>query len=659
MQRGPPTTPSPPTGAVFLSYASQDAEVAQRICAALRAAQIEVWFDQSELRGGDAWDTAIRRQIKTCALFIAVVSRHTHARAEGYFRLEWKLAVDRSDLIMARKAFLLPVVIDDSGEDDETVPDRFREVQWTRLPAGETTPAFVDHVQRLLSGEASTAIRNVAAVVSATPAPSFNRRPAWQWALAAAGACLLASGAWIGMRVFSGSAAPPGYAANSIAVLPFADMSEKHDQEYLADGIAEELLDLLAKTPGLRVTARTSSFSFKGKPATIPEIARSLHVGHILEGSVRRAGDRLRVTTQLIRSDTGEQAWSETYDRELKDVFAVQDEVSAAVVTALKLQLVPASTAPGARTRNPRAYDQYLLGRHLLLLGSEASTEEARAALEEAIRLAPTFAPAYGQLGFALTNLVGFAPPGATPAEAAASINQALALDPSNPDALWSLTRLRLITLDFPGALAAGTQAHRLAPDSSRSLSVYADALRAYGRLREAVSVYRQAMTLDPLDRVSFSHAGHALLGMGDLAGARVVLERANALAPLSDDALAGLADLEILEHRPQAVATHLARLNKGSRLYYQSMAAQAAGDSATSATVLREFIACCATDNALAIAAVYAYRRETSTALEWVERAARQRDPDFMTLLADPFLQPLRSEPRMQAVLRSLSLAD
>ena len=123
-----PESVSTPIGAVFLSYASQDAEAARRICDTLRAADIEVWFDQSELRGGDAWDQSIRKQIKSCALFLPIISKHTHERAEGYFRLEWKLAVDRSHLIMANKAFLVPVVIDDTADDDENVPEKFREV---------------------------------------------------------------------------------------------------------------------------------------------------------------------------------------------------------------------------------------------------------------------------------------------------------------------------------------------------------------------------------------------------------------------------------------------------------------------------------------------------------------------------------------------------
>ena len=143
--------------AIFLSYASQDAEAAARICDALRAVGLEVWFDQSELRGGDAWDASIRRQIKECALFVPVISANTQAREEGYFRLEWKLAVDRTHLIVDDKAFLLPVVIDATLDVDARVPEKFREVQWTRLPAGETSAAFAEQVRRLLSGGAAPA----------------------------------------------------------------------------------------------------------------------------------------------------------------------------------------------------------------------------------------------------------------------------------------------------------------------------------------------------------------------------------------------------------------------------------------------------------------------------------------------------------------------
>src|ERR1700733_4389068 len=143
------------TKAVFLSYASQDTDAARRICDSLRAAGIEVWFDQNELRGGDAWDASIRKQIKECALFVPIISASTDARSEGYFRLEWRLAVERSHLMADDQAFLLPVLIDDMRETAARVPDRFRERQWSRLPGGTTPPAFVEQTARLLAGAAA------------------------------------------------------------------------------------------------------------------------------------------------------------------------------------------------------------------------------------------------------------------------------------------------------------------------------------------------------------------------------------------------------------------------------------------------------------------------------------------------------------------------
>src|ERR1700691_2132046 len=145
-----------PAGAVFLSYASEDAPAAQRIANALKAAGIEVWFDQSELRGGDAWDRHIREQIRDCRLFIAVISQHTEARDEGYFRREWKLAVDRTHDMAEKRAFLVPVVVDGTSERGASVPEKFRELQWSRLPGGEASPAFVERVQRLLSPAPAT-----------------------------------------------------------------------------------------------------------------------------------------------------------------------------------------------------------------------------------------------------------------------------------------------------------------------------------------------------------------------------------------------------------------------------------------------------------------------------------------------------------------------
>jgi hypothetical protein len=203
--------------AVFLSYAAEDAEPAQRLCATLRAAGIEVWFDQSELRGGDAWDAAIRKQIKTCTLFVPLISANSQARAEGYFRLEWKLAVDRSHLMAADKAFLLPVVIDDTPGSDARVPDKFREVQWTSLPGGETPPAFLERLLRLLS---LAEVRIPTSVRSA-----------------------------------SGASIPE----KSISILPFTNHARTPELDTLAKCIAEDLASQLARTPGFQVVAQPAA----------------------------------------------------------------------------------------------------------------------------------------------------------------------------------------------------------------------------------------------------------------------------------------------------------------------------------------------------------------------------------------------------------------
>ena len=274
--------------AVFLSYASHDAQAARRICDALQSAGVEVWFDQSELRGGDAWDRQIRKHIHDCALFVPIISSTTQERLEGYFRREWKLAVDRIHDMADAKPFLVPVVIDDTKDQEAEVPESFRGVQWTHLPDGQTPPAFVDRVLRLLSpGQSRTPehSRPSAGPTSRVVTPSHgtprtSRR--FQLAVMLIAAIAVIAGGYTAIErfVLSTHVAEQGPASvhaaqsvvpqntvpeKSIAVLPFVDMSEKKDQEYFSDGLSEELIDHLAHSADLKVIARTSSFQFKGK----------------------------------------------------------------------------------------------------------------------------------------------------------------------------------------------------------------------------------------------------------------------------------------------------------------------------------------------------------------------------------------------------------
>jgi len=350
-------------GAVFLSYASQDAEAAQRICDALRSAGIEVWLDQSELRGGDAWDQSIRDQIKSCALFIPIISANAHARVEGYFRLEWKLAIDRSHRMAPKQPFLLPVVIDETGQGNDGIPERFRDLQWTRLPGGRASSAFVERVQRLLSSEPShgptparPAASNGSGAASSITEPvrsPWRSTPAL-FAIGTALAVVLGYFVFDRIGLFkpkrssavstttSAQTSSPAVPEKSIAVLPFSDMSETKDQDYFAEGMAEEILDILARIPQLTVIGRTSSFQFKGRTEDLRTIGERLRVAYVVEGSVRKAGQRIRVTAQLIDTQSRAHLWSDSYDRDYGDVLTLQDEIATAIGRATLARVVDA-----------------------------------------------------------------------------------------------------------------------------------------------------------------------------------------------------------------------------------------------------------------------------------------------------------------------------
>src|SRR5579862_8630842 len=412
--------------AVFISYASQDAEAAMRICDALRAAGIEVWFDQSELRGGDAWDQRIRREIRDCALFIPLISANTAARHEGYFRLEWDLADQRSHMIARNKAFIVPVCLDHTPESGADVPEPFQRVQWTRLPDGDTPPTFTARIVALLraTGATASAVNSARSgtttgpvVPLATFAKLTPRSRRMVIALVGLVAVVIAFGVvggfWlskhnsaerpVAAETLALPPAMPDIPERSVAVLPFVDMSEKKDQEYFADGTAEEILNLLARVPGLRVPARTSSFYFRGKSEDIPTIARRLMVAHVLEGSVRKSGNHLRTTAQLVRADNGYHIWSETYDRTVEDIFKVQDEIAAEVVKALKISLGATELPRSVPVQNAEAHGLVLQGRFLMNRGAPDDWSRAVGYYQQAIQLDPASAPAWAGLSRALT----------------------------------------------------------------------------------------------------------------------------------------------------------------------------------------------------------------------------------------------------------------
>lgn len=687
MEQEPLTPVSTRVRAVFLSYASQDAEAANRICDALRAGGIEVWFDQSELRGGDAWDQAIRKQIKTCALFLPVISRNTHDRVEGYFRLEWKLAVDRSHLMAADQAFLLPVVIDDTRIDDERVPERFREVQWTRVPGGVTPAAFIGRVGRLLSGDLSQeATRTASAatpVSAAPPALTFWRSKA---ALVGTVAVVVAALVYIlaNRLVPSKHSAEVGAAAvpaaqsasadafnpppHSIAVLPFVNMSGDKDQEYFSDGLSEELLNDLTRISELQVAARTSAFSFKGKDTDISTIARKLNVAAVLEGSVRRSTHTMRVTAQLINAVTGFHLWSQTYDRDLGDALKLQTEIATAVAGALKVTLLgdEAAKIEIGGTHNPAAFDAYLRATKTLFGGySSNAVETAVAGYTEAIRLDPDYALAFGARALAFATSATFWDTTTSAVavdldKAQTDASKAIALAPDLSEGHLARAVAYQGQLKFKEASEEYARALVLGPGNARVLRNYGAFAVYMGRGDSGVTAVRRAVVLDPLNSSAHGFLGRALYHLRRYPEALAAYNDARALASTTPGAFSGeiggvyyaLGDFE----RARSVCEQ-ARQGRGTQclaLTYDKL-----GRHADAEAMLAKMRASGDETSAVTYAVIYAQWGNAAKALEWLEEALRLRDFDLLRLKTDPLLDPLRQEPRFQAVIRKLKFAD
>ena len=634
---------SVPPKAIFLSYASQDAEVARRLCDALRAVGLDVWFDQSALRGGDAWDASIRRQIKECALFVPIISANTQVREEGYFRLEWKLAVDRSHLMAEDRAFLLPVVIDATIDANARVPEKFREVQWTHLPAGDASAAFAERVQRLLRGAASE-----------TPVAPPRMGPAPQSAATA-----------------------PAHEAPSIAVLPFVNRSHDEEDEYFSDGLADELLSVLAKIRGLRVAARTSAFQFKGKNDDIAVIGRKLNVATVLEGSVRKAGNRMRISVQLVKVADGYHLWSETYDRTLEDIFAVQDDIAQSVVKELRMTLLggaadatadtqataQVAAAVKGRADNPEAHRLYLQGRFFLERMTEADVTRGAEYLEQATALDPEFALGWSGLALAYhwQAAWGWVPVAAGFERAREAAKRALALAPDLAEGHVCLGKiLERGDWDLQAAEVEFKRAFELAPGNVDVLIGRAGLAAILGRHDEAIELLQKAVALDPLSTATRRALGVQYMKYGRLDDAVTELHAALDLNPKAGAVHSALSDIRLCQGRTaEALAEAELEAIPILRLASIAIARHTLGHAADSEAALLEVITDHASIAAYDIAQVYAWRGEVDRAFEWLERAYVQRDTGMPLLATDRFLVPLHDDPRWDLLLRKAGLAD
>ncbi len=537
-----------------------------------------------------------------------------------------------------------------------------------RYPAAAGLRGDLAGLQRDASGASATYARSASGPWAAAAAPARGstgaRRGPWIGVAAAAlvaiaGLGYIATRAHGPTRSASDSRAVAAAPEHSIAVLPLMDLSPSRDQEYFSDGISEELLNLLAKVPQLQVTARTSSFSFKGKGVAIPEIARQLHVTHVLEGSVRKSGNAVRITAQLIDARTDAPIWSQTYDRTLDDVFAIQDEIAADVVKQLRITLLGA--APTVRATDPASYALYLQAGQLMRKRTAAGFRQADSLLHRVLEKDPRYAPAWSLLSNSLVNesTLDLLPSDTGLARAREAANRALAIDPDYATAHASLGSIDIFAGNVAGAARHFEQALALDPTNLGALGNSSAVLKSLGRLDEAIALDEATVRRDPVNTVwLFNLAAAQNWGSRfdpSIASLRTVLNLSPGFGGahlVIGEALLGKGDAA------GALAEIQQEPSDPFRMIGLPMAYHALGRRADSDRALDTLITRYAKDAPYDVAYVYAQRGEKDRAFEWLDKAAAAKDPSLALLVIERLFAPLHPDPRWLPFLRRLGKA-
>ncbi len=507
-------------------------------------------------------------------------------------------------------------------------------------------------------GMQRTADATPAELTQIIAAPASQRWPAGVFALV--GMTALLAGAWyVGRQSAPEASAEPasGAPAASIAVLPFVNMSSDPNQEYFSDGISEELLNLLAKIPELQVAARTSSFSFKDQNLEIPEIAERLRVAHVLEGSVRKADDQVRITAQLIRAEDGYHMWSETWDRSLDNIFAIQDEIAADVAEQLKITLL--GTAPRVEETDPEAYALYLQGRQLGLQGTTEGREESNALYLQALAIDPDYAAAASGLASNYINQTGFGqlPQSEGVRLARDAANRALAIDPQYALAYSHLGRIaQVFEDDLVAAARHFERALQLDPNHPDILRDAAKLANALDRSEEAVALLESAVARDPVNPVGRSNLGLHYLYAGRWDESIRSYRRALSLSPGMEGTHYNIGVVLLLKGEPEAALEEIQQeAGETWRLLGLAKAFHELGRTAESDSALAVLIEKYEQGWAYNIAYVLAYRGDTDRAFEWLDKAVEYNDPGLPDIVTENLFANLRDDPRWLPFLESI----
>jgi TolB-like protein/DNA-binding winged helix-turn-helix (wHTH) protein len=556
----------------------------------------------------------------------------------------------------------------DNPEFIETLPKRgYRFIAAVTDESAAEPPelATADSIEELATKEQATEPTIEAkATPLAVESPSDSRAP---WKLAIVLVLVVAAAAVIGayFRPVRRGANAPLLNNRSVAVLPFADMSPAKDQEYFSDGLAEQLINDLAKVSGVKVIGRSSSFQFRGKDVDLRDVGRKLGVSNILEGSVRREDNHVRITAELIKADDGFQLWSQTYDRELKDIFAVQDEIALATTEALQLKLLGGNGQPvssNGLSTNPEAYQAYLQANYFIGRGrSKEDLDKALACANTAIKFDEKYAPAWAVRASVQNEMAAVELTDVTEGyrRARDDAERAIALDPTSASAYLALATDQIQhDWDWDAANTWLTKAAELEPGSAEILSVRANLSWVSGNLDQAINLREQAVALDPLRADSFLDLGYLLYMAGRYDKAQAEVRKALDLNPQAPFAHFTLGLILVFEEKSKdALAEIEKEPSEWAKLTSQVLVYHALGREHDSDAGLVDLIAKHHADSAFQIAQGYAFRGESDKSFEWLERAYQQRDPGLTTIKTDPLLKHLHQDPRYAELLKKMRL--
>jgi TolB-like protein len=663
---------------VFISYASQDAAVANSIVETLERHGLRCWIAPRDVSPGEFYAEGIVHAIDAAKVVVLVLSENAAASLHVLREVERASSKRHSVISFRTDLAPLPAAL-------EYFLNTSHWLDASTSGVERALPKLVEAVQRLVSlasvvqpGQPDAVATPVSKPLPAQARQRLSRPVIALSAVIALGVvCFAADKLWLAKHAASerpiaavtSAVAPnaPAISEKSVAVLPFVDMSEKKDQEYFADGMTEEILDLLGKVPGLHVPARTSSFYFKGKSEDIRTIARRLLVTHVLEGSVRKSGNRLRISIQLVRADNGYQLWSETYDRTLDDIFKVQDEIAGEVVKALKISLGATEVPRAVATNNIEAHSLLLQAEYFFNRQTPDDLTRALDYFQQAIRLDPDSAPAWAGLSAALTVAWqnGWLPNNRTVeqqrTQALQAAERAIAIDPKFWAAHEALAEIRYwFDWDWAGTEVEIAKSRALGPGSSWIAGSLAS-LR--GHLNEALRNWEQVIERDPLNSDAYVYRAELYYVMGQFTEALAAARKAVELSPTASRSHAALAQMLLAVGQPDAALAEVEReSDPGYRAYARARTYILVGRRADADAALAEFKKAFAADWAYEIAALHALRSETDQAFLWLDRAYQHRNAGLIgtpSINIDRDLISLRGDPRYKAFLHKMKLPE